>query len=87
MTEKHEISLKAKDSENFLQKLIKEATDRKVDWLTEQLAMLESKIGISANEYLEYGSTGTIEYFEYADGNHYIGERNSNGGHGKGIYY
>ena len=90
MTDRHEISLKAEDSENFLKKLIKEATDRKipkVDWLTEQLTILERKHGISANEYLEFGSTGTIEYFETAAGSHYVGEKNWNGAHGKGIWF
>ena len=71
--------LKAESSKNFLMKLLKKVIDQKipeVDYYRaiQQLVILERKMGTAANEYLEFGSTGAIEYFETKDGHHYFGE-------------
>ena len=73
-------------------KLLKNAQDKKIPdlnvyWGIKQLVIFERKEGKSANEYLGFGSTGTIEYFKSTNGNHYFGEKNSKGGHGKGIIF
>ena len=73
-------------------KLLKAAFDKKIPEVNffrviKYLVRFERKHGMSANSYLVFGSTGTIEYFKNTNGGHYFGEQNSNGGNGKGILF
>ena len=44
-------------------------------------------MGLAANEYLQFGSTGAIEYYKTVYGDHCFGESNQNGGTEKGIAF
>ena len=44
-------------------------------------------MGIAANEYLEFGSTGAIEYYKTEDRDRYFGENNLKAGDAKGIMF